>query len=121
MPLSARQSLINRVSRPTALLTALICLWMSAGAPLTHTDRCFDAFFGRADTRPLSVAAPASDSGPELPCAACEWAAICALTPAAFLLVFNSLLRNDPTIVRLVSAVRQRSFYVSLRAPPSLL
>lgn len=109
------QLVLNRV----ALLLALVCLWMSSGAALRHTDDLSEyltfaagrAAFGHSTPTPSSV-----------PCVAHEWMNAWQTLHTASLAVgyspvFLTTLRQTPT-----AALHLGGFdYVSLRGPPSFL
>ncbi len=101
-----------------ALLLALICLWLSSGAALHHTDdlSAFRAFRAGRSVDRHSAPAPAADQ-----CVAHEWMS-----------VWQTLSTTRPAVTwtgvtvallfcPLAAALHRRGFeYVSLRGPPSL-
>ena len=100
----------------TALLLALICLWISGGAALKHTDE------------PLAYRTGHSAAGHTAPptillaCAACEWEQAFSHPPApAVHVACLPLIRGGYAAV-LPSALHLRGFdYVALRGPPPSL
>jgi hypothetical protein len=102
----------------TSLLLAVICLWMSGGAQLHHTDD-LSIFRTFAAGHSQTLSHTSSNSSPDM-CAACEWDQIVGQphTPA-IVVAFSSLTAIGPS-VEAQSAVVQRCFdHNLLRGPPS--
>ena len=103
----------------TALLLALICLWISGGATLHHTDDVSAFLTFHAGQSAVGHATPPPL---QLPCAACEWEQALA-TPhqPAVPIVANTLVRRHYAALLSLALHLQSFDYTSLRAPPAAL
>ena len=104
----------GQLVRRTALLLALICLWISGGAALHHTDD------------PLLYAVGRSAIGHAIPpvaqtsCAACEWEQSFSHSPAPSIHVAYLPLVRMRYAATLSFALHLRCFdYTALRGPPT--
>ena len=103
----------------TALLLALICLWISGPVAMHHTDEVvFFAAAGQNHSRIGHVTPPATQT----PCAACEWEQSFSHPniPSVHIAYLPLIQVRYTAALPVVLHVR-RFDYTALRGPPSLL
>ncbi len=105
--------------RRTAWALALVCLWLSGGATLTHTDDLSDLHSFPRGQATLSQASPVAQA---LPCAAHEWmdAWQTLQTPVCHVVSFSYLIPRVQVSVPPVLHLRPFDHH-QFRGPPSLL
>ena len=111
-----RAPLPHRIFGQAALIMALICLWMSSGATLNHTDDLADFLtfrVGHSVDRHLSATLPSD------PCAACQWEQTVPTLAASVPTVTLKPLFVASIAVSVPDVLHLRCFdHFGLRAPP---
>jgi len=109
--------LIQRGNRRVAFILGMICLWMSAGAVLAHTDDLH--MFAKVAVGGRATLGHAHLIAPDGPCAACEWTQAARTLHSPTLSVASVALVRTDRPLPVPAALHLRAFtHTFLRAPP---